>query len=96
MSGISFVLGDTPLMALLQTIIPDHLQGRVLALMSTLMALAAPVGLALTAPLGEWIGVRGVFVVAGVLGTLASLAGFLSPALLALDDPSGPDAKMKT
>lgn len=96
MSGISFVLGDTPLMALLQTTIPDHLQGRVLALMSTLMALAAPVGLALTAPLGEWIGVRGVFVVAGVLGTLASLAGFLSPALLALDDPSGPDAKMKT
>lgn len=96
MSGISFVLGDTPLMALLQTSIPDHLQGRVLALMSTLMALAAPVGLALAAPLGEWIGVRGVFVVAGVLGTLASLAGFLSPALLALDDPPGPDAKMKT
>lgn len=96
MSGISFVLGDTPLMALLQTTIPDHLQGRVLALMSTLMALAAPVGLALAAPLGEWIGVRGVFVVAGVLGTLASLAGFLSPALLALDDPPGPDAKIKT
>lgn len=96
MSGISFVLGDTPLMALLQTRIPEHLQGRVLALMSTLMALAAPVGLTLAAPLGEWIGVRGVFVVAGVLGTLASLAGFLSPALLALDDPPGPDATMKT
>lgn len=53
MSGISFVLGDTPLTALLQTTIPDHLQGRVLALMSTLMALAAPVGLALAAPWGS-------------------------------------------
>ena len=32
----------------------------------------------------------------GVLGALASLAGFLSPVLLALDDPPGPDATMKT
>lgn len=95
-SGISFVMGNAPLTALLQTKIPNQLQGRVLALMTTLMALAAPVGLALAAPLGEWIGVRGVFVVAGVLGALASLAGFLSPVLLALDDPPGPDATMKT
>lgn len=95
-SGVSFVMGNAPLTALLQTKIPNQLQGRVLALMTTLMALAAPVGLAVAAPLGEWIGVRGVFVVAGVLGALASLAGFLSPALLALDDPPGPDAKMKT
>ncbi|MEZ5701248.1 MAG: MFS transporter [Burkholderiaceae bacterium] len=85
MSGISFVLGDAPLTALLQTTIPNQLQGRVLALMSTIMALAAPVGLALAAPLGEWVGIQGVFVVAGSLGALASLAGFLSPTLLALD-----------
>lgn len=87
MSGITFVLGNAPLTALLQTTIPNHLQGRVLALMSTIMALAAPVGLALVAPLGDWVGIRGVFFVAGSLGALASLAGFLSPSLLALDRP---------
>lgn len=89
MSGISFVLGNAPLTALLQTTIPNRLQGRVLALMTTIMALAAPVGLALAAPLGEWVGIRGVFVVAGSLGALASLAGFLSPSLLALDRQPG-------
>lgn len=92
LSGISFVLGNAPLTALLQTTIPNQLQGRVLALMTTCMALAAPVGLALVAPLGELIGIRGVFIVAGLPGAVACLAGFLSPDLLALDDQSGPDA----
>lgn len=92
MSGISFALGNAPLTALLQTTIPNQLQGRVLALMTTCMALAAPVGLALVAPLGELIGIRGVFIVAGLPGAVACLAGFLSPDLLALDDQSGPDA----
>lgn len=89
MSGISFAFGNAPLTALLQTTIPNQLQGRVLALMTTIVALAAPIGLALAAPVGEWVGVRGVFFVAGSLGALASLAGFLSPALLALDRTSG-------
>lgn len=84
-SGITFVLGDAPLVAFLQRNIPSHLQGRALSLMTTIMALAAPVGLALTAPLGEWIGVRGIFIVAGIAGTVASLAGFLSAPLRSLD-----------
>ena len=87
MSGISFAFGNAPLTALLQTTIPNRLQGRALALMTTLMAFSAPVGLALAAPLGEWIGVRGVFLFAGSLGALASLVGFLSPSLLALQSP---------
>jgi DHA3 family macrolide efflux protein-like MFS transporter len=96
MSGISFVAGDAPLTALLQTTIPNQLQGRVLALMTTVMALAAPVGLALAVPLGEWIGIRGMFVVAGVLGAAASLAGFLAPDLLALEDQPDPDADRRS
>lgn len=57
--------------------------------MTTIMAFAAPIGLALAAPVGEWFGIRGVFFIAGALGALASLAGFLPPALLALDRQSG-------
>tara|TARA_B100001105_G_scaffold245254_1_gene227752 strand:- start:2117 stop:3358 length:1242 start_codon:yes stop_codon:yes gene_type:complete len=87
-SGVTFVLGDAPLVAMLQHTIPSHLQGRALSLMTTLMALAAPVGLALAAPLGEWIGVRGIFVVGGLAGAVASLAGFLSAPLRSLDQRS--------
>lgn len=84
-SGITFVFGNAPLTALLQSIIPNDLQGRALSLMNMLMGLAAPIGLVLITPLGEIFGVRGVFIVAGLLGTAASLAGFLSPRLLALE-----------
>lgn len=88
-SGLTFTLGNAPLTALLQTTIPNHLQGRVLSLLSTVMGLAAPIGLAVAAPLGELVGVRWLFVAQGVLGALVSLAGFLSPQLLRLDAPAG-------
>lgn len=87
-SGICFVFGNAPLTALLQTIVPNHLQGRVLSILNALMGLAAPVGLFVITPLGEMFGVRSVFVVAGVLGMIVSMAGFLSPALLGVGQSS--------
>ncbi|WP_407048897.1 MFS transporter [Methyloraptor flagellatus] len=85
LSGATFVLGEAPLTALLQTTVPHHLQGRVLSLMNTVIALAAPVGLAFATPLGEWMGIRGLFVATGIAGGLVSLAGFASGALRRLD-----------
>lgn len=85
LSGFTFILGNAPLTALLQTTIPNQLQGRALSLLAMVMGLAAPVGLALATPLGEWIGIRWLFVLMGVAGTLVSLAGFLSPPLRKLD-----------
>lgn len=83
-SGATFVMGNTPLTTLLQTTIPNHLQGRVLSLLSTVMALAAPVGLLMATPIGELIGVRWQFVVMGIAGTVVSLLGFLSRDIMAL------------
>lgn len=85
-SGLTFIMGNAPLTALLQTTVPNQLQGRALSLLSTIMGLAGPVGLAIAGPLGEQMGVRWLFVAMGVLGTAVSLAGFLSPALLRLQD----------
>lgn len=84
-SGATFVFGNVPLTALLQATIPNHLQGRALSLLSTVMGLAAPVGLALISPLGELLGVHYMFALAGLLGALVSLSGFLSRPLLRLD-----------
>lgn len=76
--GLAFILGDSPLIALLQDNIPNHQQGRVLSLMSMMMGLSAPVGLALTTPLGELIGIRWLFVIMGCAGGFACLLGFIS------------------
>lgn len=79
LSGVTFILGDAPFTALIQTTVPNHLQGRVLALLGTMMGLAAPVGLLAAAPLGEILGVRWLFVLTGGLGTLVCLIASLSP-----------------
>jgi len=83
-SGTTFVFANAPLTALLQTMIPLHLQGRALSLLNTIMGLAAPMGLAVVTPLGDLVAVDTLFVVIGILGALVSLSGFLSPALLCL------------
>lgn len=85
LSGIMFVIGNGPFMALLQTTVPNRLQGRVLSLLNTIMGLAAPAGLLIATPLGELIGIRWLFIATGVAGGCVSLAGFFSPVLLRLD-----------
>ena len=87
-SGITFTAGSAPFTALLQSRVPNHLQGRVLSLLSTIMGLAAPIGLVIATPLGELIGVRWLFVLVGLLGTAVTLLGFLSPHVRSLDDAS--------
>jgi MFS transporter, DHA3 family, macrolide efflux protein len=87
-SGISFSVGNAPMMSVLQTVVPNHMQGRTLSLMSTVMGLAGPVGLLVAGPLGEAIGVRGVFIWGGALSALVCLLGLLSPALHSLERAS--------
>ena len=71
--------------AVLQTVVPNHMQGRVLSLLSTIMGLAGPVGLAIAAPLGEAFGVRSVFIGGGILSTLVCLIALASSAIWKLE-----------
>jgi DHA3 family macrolide efflux protein-like MFS transporter len=84
-SGLTFSIGNAPMMSVLQTVVPNHMQGRVLSLMTTIMGLAGPVGLAIAAPLGEAFGVRGVFIGGGVLSALVCLLALLSAAMWKLE-----------
>lgn len=85
-SSFTFIFANAPLTALLQTIIPNQIQGRVLSLSNMIMALAAPVGLMVANPLGEWLGLRGLFVSVGILSGLVAFSGFASYHLKNLED----------
>lgn len=87
-SSLLYILGNGPLTALIQTTIPNQLQGRALALLGTFAGFAAPVGLAITSPLGELIGVRWLFIILGALAGIITLLGFLSPGLRKLNQES--------
>lgn len=84
-SGLTFILGEAPFITLLQTTIPNHMQGRALSLLNMVVGLSAPVGLVLLIPFGEMIGVRWLFVTVGTLGAIISLLGFLSRDIRKLD-----------
>lgn len=84
-SSLTFIFSNAPLTALLQTIIPNQIQGRALSLLNTIMTLAAPIGIALATPLGELFGIRWLFIIVGILGTIVSLLGFASGHLRKLD-----------
>lgn len=86
LSGVTFSTGNAPMMALIQSQVPNQLQGRVIALLSTVMGLAAPIGLALAALLGDLIGVRGIFIAGGLLSAAICLLGFLSPSLRRIEE----------
>jgi MFS transporter, DHA3 family, macrolide efflux protein len=88
LSGLTFSTGNAPMMAILQSTVPNQIQGRVLSLMTTVMGLAGPIGLAIAAPLGEAIGVRGVFIGGGILSALVCALGLFSSDLMRIEEKS--------
>jgi len=85
-SGVTYTLSAAPCMTLLQLAVPNHLLGRVQSLLNTMISLAGPVGLVICGLLSEYVGVRTLFVSTGLLGAMVTMMGFLSPALMGLDD----------
>jgi DHA3 family macrolide efflux protein-like MFS transporter len=85
LSGLAFSTGSAPITAVLQTLVPNAMQGRVLSLMTTVMGVAGPIGLAIAGPLGEAVGVNSAFVIGGFVAAGISALAFLSKALLSLE-----------
>lgn len=85
LSSFFYIVGRTPITALLQLTLDNRLQGRAFALLTTFESLAAPIGLLLIAPVGDRIGVRSLFVILGLATAIVSACGIFSPSLRKLD-----------
>jgi DHA3 family macrolide efflux protein-like MFS transporter len=89
-SGATFAMGNAPYTALLMIIVPNQMQGRVLALLSSVIGFASPIGLVIAGPAAELFSVRGVFIVGGVLSALICVAALFSPSMMGLEDSPSP------
>ena len=85
-SGVSFSTGNGPMVAVLQKLIPNEIQGRALSLLSMVFGLAGPLGLAIAGPLGEAYGVRVVFIAGGTLSALINLIALASRPLREIEN----------
>lgn len=77
-SGFTFSTGNAPMMAILQTIIPNELQGRAFSLLNVVYGLAGPLGLVIAGLLAEVVGVRGVFILGGTISAVVCVIGYLT------------------
>ncbi len=72
--------------ALLQEIVAPEMQGRVFTLVMSLCKAAVPIGMAITGPLADRVGVRALYMVAGAALILLGIGGFFMPAIMQLGE----------
>lgn len=84
--GAMSAMVNGPIQAVLQATIAADMQGRVFALYGSLASIAAPLGLALAAPVAEWLGVISWYVAGGLAAMLAGAIGLFVPALMRLEE----------
>lgn len=79
--GAMSAMVNGPIQAVLQATIAAGMQGRVFALYGSLASLVAPLGLALAAPVAEWVGVGAWYLAGGACAVVLGAAGLFAPAL---------------
>ena len=74
--GIALVPAESTLMTIMQLAITDSYRGRVSSALNALTTAASLISMAGAAGLGELIGLRTIYVVAGLITISAGLVGF--------------------
>jgi MFS transporter, DHA3 family, macrolide efflux protein len=67
--GIGLTFTNGPVMAIIQKVVPNDMQGRVFSLMGSIGAAASPLGLVIAGPVADAMGIRSLYFAAGI-GTL--------------------------
>ena len=92
LTGVALSMANAPLMAVLQSVVPRDMQGRVFSLIGALTAAMSPLGLAIAGPVADAAGVQTWFLIAGGSGLLVIAAGFFIPALMQIESQKPPVA----
>jgi DHA3 family macrolide efflux protein-like MFS transporter len=80
-AGLMNVLMNGPAFALLQTVVDADMQGRVMALVMSLANAMTPLGLLVTGPLADKIGVNLMFIFASVVFVICGAFTLVNPAI---------------
>lgn len=84
--GLMIPMTDGPITAIFQSCVAPGMQGRVFALLASFVSLSSPLGLAVAGPVSDLLGIQVWFIIAGILCIAVGIYGFLSPAILHIED----------
>ncbi|MCD5416015.1 MFS transporter [Candidatus Bipolaricaulota bacterium] len=77
---------DGPIMAVFQSTVPPGMQGRVFALLGSLVSVTAPLGLAIAGPVSDRFGIQIWYVIGGILCLLVAVSFLFFPAILHIEE----------
>jgi len=90
--GLMQAFANGPLTALLQSTVDPGMQGRVLALLGSLVTAMSPLSLALAGPIADMIGIQFWYVLGGATMILTGGGGFFIRALARIEEEGGKQA----
>jgi len=95
--GLMIPMTDGPMMAIFQSTVAPEMQGRVFALLGSLVSISSPLGLAIAGPVSDRFGIQVWFVVAGILCIAVGISAFFIPAILHIEENhTGNKERLKT
>ena len=86
LAGVFNVLVNGPLFALLQDRIAPEMQGRVFSLVGSMAGVISPLGMALAAPVSDYLGIQVWWRFGGIVCILMGLICFFIPAVMKLEE----------
>ncbi len=94
--GLMIPMTDGPIMAIFQSTVAPQMQGRVFALLGSLLSITSPIGLAFAGPVSDRFGIQAWFVIAGILCMAIGLVSFFIPAILHIEENHQAKGLVKT
>jgi DHA3 family macrolide efflux protein-like MFS transporter len=85
-TGAMVPMASGSIMAILQTIVPKEIQGRVFSVVISLSPLMAPIGLAIAGPIAEAFGTSIWYLISGVVMMLIGLVGRLDSTIMEMEE----------
>jgi len=89
--GVMVPFVNGPLMAIIQTIVPPDMQGRVMSLLGSAAMAVAPLGLLVAGPMSDWLGIRTWYWISGTLTLLMGIGAFFIPAIMNVENNQNGD-----
>lgn len=84
--GGGMAICNAPIGAILQSTVARDAQGRIFAMLGTISGAMMPLGLVLTGPLADVIGVRSIFLAVGIIVMAVTIAGLFFRSLTHMED----------
>lgn len=83
--GLMMPMVNGPIFAVMQSTVEPDIQARVMSLMGSVSAGAAPIGLAIAGPVSDLIGIQIWFVISGMVCILMAVSGLAIPAVINIE-----------